>query len=47
MVAVVGVVSRWEEYYVMIIAEGHELSIPEPDHHAKWQRAFKIGHPEP
>jgi hypothetical protein len=47
MVAVVGVVSRWEEYYVIIVAEGHELNTPEPNHRAKWQRAFKIGHPEP
>jgi hypothetical protein len=47
MVVVVGVVSRWEEYHVIIIAKGHELKTPELDHRAKQQRVFRICHSQP
>ena len=46
-IAIVGVVSRWEEYHVIIVAKGHELKTPEPDHRAKRKRVFRICHPEP
>jgi hypothetical protein len=45
MVVVVGVVSGWEEYHVIVVDRGHELKTPELDHYAKWQRVFKICYP--
>jgi hypothetical protein len=47
IVAIVSVVSRWEEYHVIVVAKGHELKAPKPDHRGKWQTMFRICHPEP
>jgi hypothetical protein len=47
VVAVVGVVYGWEEYHVIVIAKGQELKALEPDHCAKWQRAFRSFHLKP
>jgi hypothetical protein len=47
MVAIVGVVSGWEEYHVIVVYKGHELKTPELDHYAKRQRVFKICYLKP
>jgi hypothetical protein len=46
VVVAVGVVSRWEEYHVIVDAEGHELETPEPDHCAEPHGVLWIGHPD-
>jgi hypothetical protein len=43
----ISVVCRQEEHHVVIEAKGHELESPNPDHCAKLQRVFRIGHPDP
>jgi hypothetical protein len=40
-------VSRWEEYHVIVVAKGHELTTPKLDHLAKRHRVFRICHPKP
>jgi hypothetical protein len=34
LIVMVDWVSGWEEDHVIVVAEGHELQTPEPDHHS-------------